>query len=221
MLRLLQTGVPRSGNYWVYTILQKLLTSAGVEVLRWITKQDLSRLQFQENFAGQLQVDALSLNPLREEYFWRVSSVHKEQITNLEEYLSTVTHLWTHAPCTEALRPITRERSHRIYILRDVRDVLVSASHFRGRKQNISPEEYLRRYLERDLRHWVDHVASYEGTSEEFLWVRYEDLLADLAGQIRRLDAYLGLQNSPTDLEEITRQTSFEALQKKSPRHLR
>lgn len=220
-MRLLQTGIPRSGNYWVYTIVQRLLQASGVEVSRWITRQDLSGLEFQENFAGQRQVDALSLNPLTGEYFWRVSSVYKQPIVDLDKYLRAVTHLWTHAPYTEALRPITRERSHRLYVLRDLRDVLVSMSHFRGRKQGITPEAYLAAHLEADTRHWVDHVRSYEGASEEFLWIRYEDLLRDLPGQVRRIQQYLGLALPTSALDTLVSAVEFDTLQRLSPRHLR
>ena len=220
-MRLLQTGVPRSGNYWVYTIVQRLLVASGLEISRWITRQDLSGLEFRENFAGQRQVDALSLNPMTQEYFWRVSSVYKQPITDLDTYLQAVTHLWTHAPYTEALRPITRERTHRIYVLRDVRDVLVSLSYFRARKRGITPAAYLEAHLEEQTRHWVDHVRSYEGVSEEFLWVRYEDLLRDLPAQIDRLRTYLGLTLPVSSLDEIVASVRFEQLQKVSPRHLR
>lgn len=219
-MRLLQSGVPRSGNYWLYTILQKLLLAGGVEIKRWVTSQALPPLNFQENFAGQKQVDALSLDPLNERYFWRISSVYKQLIRDLPEYLAQVTHLWTHAAYTEALRPVALERTHRFYIVRDVRDVLVSLSYFRGRKYNLSPEIYLEAELERQTRHWVEHVRSFATTQEDFCRIRYEDLKTNLDGSVQKIHDYLGLSLSTQALTKIAQEVTFDALAIHSPRHL-
>jgi hypothetical protein len=69
----------------------------------------------------------------------------------------------------------------------------------------------LRRSGNRRLLPWPRHVADWHGRPG-VLDVRYEDLLADAAGELGRIAAHIGLPVAPADTAAIAARHSFEAV---------
>lgn len=94
-----------------------------------------------------------------------------------------------------------------IYIVRDPRDVVLSYYEFQLKRRVItedcSMEEFLPRFMESEFEpmtgSWRDHVLSWTATrkgQENFLLVRYEDMLAHTQAESTRIAVFLGLETS-------------------------
>jgi len=97
-----------------------------------------------------------------------------------------------------------------IYLVRDVRDVAVSAYHhcalINGREIQLDP------FLERFLRghpmfggSWFRHLESWwpHRGDPDVLFVEYDEMIADLEGTIRRVAAFCGLPVPETEMPRI------------------
>jgi hypothetical protein len=111
-----------------------------------------------------------------------------------------------------------------VYIVRDPRDVAVSFYYY-NLKTMVIPEGYpLNDFVERFLGtkvvpyadrvgSWQDHVLSWIRLRQDtpnFCLIRYEDLLADPAEQLRRVAPLLGIAPTPERLERAIRRSSAE-----------
>ena len=95
-----------------------------------------------------------------------------------------------------------------IYIVRDPRDVFISYYEFQLKRRVISDdcslEEFLPRFMESGIEpkigSWRDHVVSWTATrggGENFLLLRYEDMIADTRKESAKIASFLGLNCSP------------------------
>jgi hypothetical protein len=95
-----------------------------------------------------------------------------------------------------------------IYIVRDPRDVLLSYYEFQLKRRVItescSLEKFVPRFMDSEFEpktgSWRDHVLSWTATrrgQENFLLLRYEDMLANTQQESTRIAAFLGLDSSP------------------------
>jgi hypothetical protein len=111
-----------------------------------------------------------------------------------------------------------------IYIVRDVRSVIVSYYHFmveRGMMESTTSfYDFTRRFLDGGLDafgSWQDNVASWIYTrkrdKKRFLLVRYEDLHRDTASALKRVASFLDLERSPKQIEKAVEGSSFRLMQ--------
>ncbi len=110
-----------------------------------------------------------------------------------------------------------------IYIVRDPRDVAVSYFHYskkmRWVAQDAEYDDYMPEFLDGRLDRfgsWGENIASWLGArrgNDEFLIVRYEDLIADARAALVPITAFLGIQASD--------ETYARALEMSSIDHLR
>ncbi|HUY13683.1 MAG TPA: sulfotransferase domain-containing protein [Terriglobia bacterium] len=151
---------------------------------------------------------------------------HPVTFANIESRVPSIYHNPDHI-----LRRIPRPRilkshegffsHHRrvVYIVRDPRDIAVSYYHylikFRELPDNYPMEAYVPRFMREDFDAkygpWDDHVLSWirmrEGW-EDFLLVRYEDLLKNTSSELGRVAVFLKLA---TDGERIDRAITLSA----------
>jgi hypothetical protein len=106
-----------------------------------------------------------------------------------------------------------------IYIVRDPRDVAVSYFHYNIKKRLLPPdaaiEQYIPQFLddELDMRvgAWGDHVLSWVSMAEtrnNFLLLRYEDMLANAEAELSRVADVLGIQATPERLKRAVELSS-------------
>lgn len=231
-LRVLQCGFPKSGNYGVYRLLAALLDASGglrsfkrrsglAQVARTLAAD---RLVFPE----AIEVDSLSFasGSCTLEFphpACRAIPVDPALV------LGASTLLWTHDPCEVVLRPELAAITHRVYVLRDGRDVVDSMAHHvvRPELRALRPEyryaSVAQVYADRPLlasyaRRWAEHVASWLRLRERFVLVRLEELAADPGAVAAKVAHALGLA---IDADAIGEQVSFRSLQLDAPGHLR
>ncbi len=106
-----------------------------------------------------------------------------------------------------------------IYIVRDPRDVLLSYYEFQLKRRVITEEcgleAFVPRFMESEFEpktgSWRDHVLSWTATrggQQNFLLLRYEDMLADTPQEGTKIASFLGLDSSS---ERITRAVALSS----------
>lgn len=112
-----------------------------------------------------------------------------------------------------------------IYVLRNPLDVLASNFSYLGIdaesdsvKQGFVEEFVstggLDRWRQAGMGSWEHNLESWAhaGTSVPYVFLRYEDMLMDPASAVRQIAEFIALEPTPSDIDSIVAQTSFEAL---------
>jgi hypothetical protein len=102
-----------------------------------------------------------------------------------------------------------------LYVARDGKDVAVSYYHFyrshMGYKGNF--DEFFAKFLDGDVSYgpWLRHVAGWwaHRSDPNVLFLRYEDLVHDLAGSLRRIADFCGLDVAPERFPGILERCGF------------
>lgn len=106
-----------------------------------------------------------------------------------------------------------------IYIVRDGRDALVSYYHYNLDSGQFAGtfDEFLKSTIYLRFGSWQEHVTRAMEQRLRFpdriLFIRYEDMLQDLPGNIRKIAKFCGLQVSDESVESTAGKCSFQALQ--------
>jgi hypothetical protein len=112
-----------------------------------------------------------------------------------------------------------------IYIVRDPRDVFISYYEFQLKRRVISDdctlEEFLPRFMESGIEpkigSWRDHVVSWTATragSDNFLLLRYEDMIADARKESTEIASFLGLDCSPDRIAQAVELSTADRMRK-------
>lgn len=230
-MKLLQAGVAKSGNYWLYTILQSLLRRTGQPTHTYIESQPIHAIArtWELSFPEQASIDTIDITDAG--VFYRISSAFRWPVDDLDTYLARATHVWTHSGINARTDTVFGKFDKIVYIVRDPRDVVLSTSRFLFTPymqrfyphRHTTPEDYLRASLVKQVRHWREHVAGHLAASQEhhIHIVFYERLLADLPGELAALCGYLEIEPIDTLLSAVQQDVSFEAMQGNSPGHVR
>ncbi len=109
-------------------------------------------------------------------------------------------------------RPIFRRA---VYIVRDGRDAMTSYYHWQHRRS--AQPVTLSEIITGDIYwgRWSDHVLGWLNSNCELLVVKYEDLCADTAGQLRRILTFCDLQASDEQVAAAVAASSFDQMRAK------
>jgi len=161
--------------------------------------------------------------------------VHQQEAVNFLNVERLVPDMYKHSDRT--LRNLPRPRilkSHEcfdprynrtIYIVRDPRDVVVSNYHWEMKKRSVGEAYPIERFVAAWMEpvywvrvgSWGDHVTSWlstRGGNENFLLLRYEDLLADPTRQLAKIARLLGLEPIPERLARAAELSSADRMRK-------
>jgi hypothetical protein len=124
--------------------------------------------------------------------------------------------------------PYRREYRRAIYMIRDVRDVMLSCF---SREiamdviHNPNLDDYVRPFLQGKMQHfgsWQAHVDSWLNSpiakSGELLVLRFEDMRRDPEGSVARCLEFLGKKADPTVIQTAIRNNSLERMRAKEDR---
>lgn len=230
-MKILQIGYPKSGNFWLYQILEQLLEITGNSTKSFIQQQPVHELakDWDLNFPEQADIDVLDITDLQTTY--RISSIFKMPVDNLDEYLQKTTHVWTHSPVCKRSEEFFSHFGKKVYIIRDPRDVLLSASRYFCSdymlkyfpQQETEPEAFLEKNFEKILKQWSWHVWDHLRLQEKSgLHICYfEGFLNDFQQELSRLLEYLDLRLDGDEKQKLEEAVSFSHLKKKNPKHLK
>jgi hypothetical protein len=113
-----------------------------------------------------------------------------------------------------------------IYIVRDPRSLIVSYF-FYEKKMKTIPEDtifsdYLKIFLENKNRifsNWEDHINSWVGTrsnkEEQFLLIKYEDLLENTEKELLKITNFINMNISEEELKKSIYENSFKKMKEK------
>ena len=112
-----------------------------------------------------------------------------------------------------------------IYIVRDPRAILVSSWHYQIKTKAIDESYPLNQYVKdfvagqfyTKFGTWQEHVGGWWGArqfSPDFLFLRYEDMLDDPTGHIRRIACFMGVDADDDTIARVVRNSSFDNMQK-------
>lgn len=229
---ILQAGLPKSGNSWLWTLIQAGLRAAEVPLRSYVAEHPIRALapSWNLSFPGLADIDMFTAEP---DCDWmQVLPRYKEKINDIHDYAARVTHCWTHARvwnqrCATSVTAFAK----RIYLVRDLRSVIVSRAHYDmtpyKRLEFANPpssfEHSLARALANEPPRWVEHVNTWRALAEhhEVLFVRYEDLRSSFADSCARIFAYLELAAPSELIQTIMRETSLTAMREQAPTHVR
>lgn len=112
-----------------------------------------------------------------------------------------------------------------IYIVRDPRDVLISNYEFQLKKGAISDActleqfslHFMRSAVQPKFGSWRDHVLSWTGTrqgDDNFLLLRYEDMLANTQQEATKIASFLGVDSSPDRIARAVELSSADRMRR-------
>jgi len=210
----------KSGNFWLWNVIEKVLQEAQLPRTSFIQTQPIYQLakNWELAFEGQAGMDFVAITP--EQLQCQIVPVFYWPIVDEEQYVKATSHVWTHS----VMRPESLRRFRLfdkiVYIIRDPRDVAISyhrfssnAFHqrFYGRREKLTPQQ-----------DWGVHVLSFLTTRAELgaHIVFYERLQREWEPELDRLLAYLEIDLTPTQRAAVRAATAFETMKKKSTLHL-
>lgn len=229
-MNILQVSAPKSGSFWLNTILKKTLESSGAPISYYIrTRKEYDNLKKEKlSFKGQAGVDMIDIE--ESGTYCRVSSLFREKIPNLQGFAEVATLAWTHSTWCDKTPDVFAFFDRKVCIVRDPRDTALSAAKFAFtpymQKHYPTPyaslEEFFSAEYGRLLEQWVWFYGNYLLQKEDLdlHFVFYENLLKDFGREYDSLLKYLRITLSPEERSEIATQVSFSNMKEESPRHL-
>lgn len=230
-MSILQIGVPKCGNFWLYQIIQQILLKSGRDRTSFIQKQPIYGLAktWDLNFPDQSKIDVMEITDVQLSY--RISSIFRKPVENLQHYIDSTSHVWTHSPICKRSSEVMNAFAHKVYIIRDPRDRAISASKYYCSpymlkyfpQEETDPQKYLDKNFNRLITDWVWHVYDHLRLSSEdnIHIIFYENLLNHFQQSFDALLHYLGISLTDEKRLEIEEAVSFSTLKVNNPKHLK
>lgn len=231
-MNILQIGFQKSGNLWLWNIIERLGEIAHLERRSFIKNQPIYDLakHWRLGFRQQAEIDHLEIYPKK--CFYAIQpSVFRMPVEDMDEYLRQTWHVWTHVPYIAGNDAVLSKFDKIVYLIRDPRDVLISYGHHRftpfiSRHAPIpenSPEEFIERRGIQIVKWWITHVGGYLMKARELKihFVIYERLLYAFEDEVSALAKYLDIGLSAEEIRKVGEWVSFSAMKEKNPYHLR
>lgn len=232
-IKILQSGMEKSGNYWLWKIIQSVLADAGMSTQTFIETQPIHPLAktWELSFTEQADIDVIDIEETG--LFYRISSVFRMPLlaVDVDDYLAQASHVWTHSFYGVRSDEIFPKFDKVVYIVRDPRDVALSMNRFQFTPYMqtyypgpfASPEDHLektfRRYMQRWTRHVGDHLRHAERLGVYVIF--YERLLQDFDAELTSLLRYLEIEAAPERIAAVRQAVDFETMRSENPGHVR
>lgn len=226
---ILQNGVPRSGNVWLFYLIRNLLTAANIPVEQYISRQEISRVLAKKDLGIHrvAESDFIVIQPQR--CYYTILDVFRWPIRDMREYIEQTTQVASHSPWNSASAEVYSLFSHGMYIVRDPRDAALSMARFAFTDFNRlhrppgfkDPASYLEYHFSGFMQRWVEHVEGHlvNLAKSNMRIVFYEALVADLPGQVRQLADFLGVALDAAGIEAVVAASSFGEISAQQPNH--
>lgn len=230
-MKILQGGAPKCGNFWLYRILEEILSEIGEKQPKFIEQHPIFELakNWELNYPGQAAIDMIDITDLQTSY--RISSIFKMPILQPEEYFGKTNHVWTHSPICKKSGEIFKFFDKKVYIIRDPRDRAVSAANYYCSdymlkyfpQEEKNPKEFLEKNFEALMTEWTWHVFDHLRYSQKYdiHICFFEGFLNDFKNEISNLLEYLQLELTEKEIQKVEKAVSFSTLKKDNPKHLK
>lgn len=228
---ILQSGMAKSGNFWLYRILKNILDSAKLEQKSFIQSNPIYEVAktWPLSFDEQAGIDVIDVTD--HGCFYRISHIFRYPIEDIQTHLNQCRHVWTHSPMCSMSFQVFSYFDKIVYIVRDPRDVAISMAKFaftpysRRFIPHNEPdfETFLAKNLPGMTEYWVQHVGNHLLNKGQLniYFVFYERLLADFDNELCNLLGYLDIQLDTEEIERIRQNVAFDAMKARNPCHVR
>lgn len=228
-MTILQLGMAKSGNFWIYKVIQEILDFSNIEKKSFVDQLELNKEVASNHLSveNQEKIDVIDIENNKVSY--RVSSIIKNEIDNFDDYLSKSTHVWSHSQVKGMTNEVLSKFDKVVYIVRDPRDVFLSTSNFvmtdymkKFYPNNWKSAEHFRKHnLISNSIGWKRHVSPYLNADFDNMHVLfYERLLINFDDEIKKLLNFLEIELSSKEIKYIKRITSANKMIKKNPNHV-
>ena len=229
-MNILQISAPKSGSYWLHTILLQILQKKSLSTRSFIQEQEIYHKMKDSDlsFDGQAGVDMMDIED--DGCYYRISSVFREKIEDPATYAKKTSLAWTHSTLCTTSFDVFPLFDKKICIVRDPRDRALSSAKFAFTpymqkhypSPYSSPEEFMENEYERLLERWVWFIGNYLLHKKELdiYFVFYERLLHDFPNELGSLLSYLDISLSQKEQQKISEAVTFSSMKSKSPKHL-
>lgn len=229
-MNILQVSAPKTGSFWLNTILKTILKTKNIAISSYIKQQPVyTKLKEQElSFKGQADVDMIDIQ--EDGFFYRVSSIMKKPVPSIQQYADSATLAWTHSTWCTNSHQVFDLFDKKVCIIRDPRDRALSSAKFAFTpymqqhypSAYTNPEEYLNAEFENLMDQWVWFYGNYLLHKDRLNihFVCYENLLNDFDREFDSLLNYLNLSLDSSQKIQIAEAVSFQSMKQESPKHL-
>ena len=116
-MHILQCGMEKSGNSWLHKIIQEIINLSGQENNSFIRSQKIHKeiSELKLSLVNQQDIDVLDI--MDSGCYYRVSSIFREPVINIDDYINSCTHVWTHSKFSIKARPVFSRFTKIIYII--------------------------------------------------------------------------------------------------------
>jgi hypothetical protein len=140
--------------------------------------------------------------------------------------------IWTHQkPIMEHFQLLHPDRKW-FYLIRDGKDVINSYFHYSvsERMLKLRPDFKMRtldqlynnmNYFRSVIQMWIDHVDSYLKLRNNYMLIRYEDLISSKEQLIKKILNALEIRLCDVDIDSILQLTQKKIMRADSPNHVR
>lgn len=221
-ISVLQAGYMKSGNYWLWNIIEAALARAGVRKRSYVRAQPIYGVakDWELAFDGESGIDMIEITPHVRRYV--IPPVFGWPIYDLDDYVRRCSHVWTHSDLLPGTERYFRRFSKVVAIFRDPRDVALSIlrfdrNAFRRKFYGTVPTDEIS-----PVRGWDTAVEGYVRNARALgiHVVFYERLVLDWDAELDRLLTYLELDIDTNGRGAIGRETRFAEMKKRSSMHL-
>lgn len=227
---ILQAGVPRSGNLWVYRTIQHMLNSTQTPIKSYVSKyRQFIATHNIHDLNQTFTHDVINIKP--EGVFWEPSHLSSLHIHDIDAYLQACTHVWSHSHFVEEYFDVYAKFSRIVYILRDPRDVLISNARYlytekmqtyRPNQHAQNPEEFIDQRHFAVAHNWVRHIGGYLKFFDRLPmhFIFYENMLENFDVEFDALQNFLGFSLSDQERQAISDAVSFKTMHQEKPDHV-
>jgi aryl sulfotransferase len=220
----------RSGNLWLYRLVEGAFRHSGMSYRGFILKEPIHEYakKWPLSFPGQEDVDVLDVEAKK--CFYRISSIFRMPIEDIDAYVQRCSHVWTHSEFCELCLTVFPKFSRIIYIIRDPRDVAVSMARFAFTPymkkhfphSETTPRMFLEQRFDIMMHSWTKHVGGYLKYRDELdiHVIFYERLVHSFNSEIAKLLDYLEVDLDKRGIEQIRNEASFLNMEAESPCHV-
>ena len=229
-MKILQSGAAKSGNFWLYKIIDNSMRVSGIEKKSYVKNHPIYELakNWELSYPEQASIDMLDIE--NRKCFWRISSIFRKPIEDVDEYINGTSHVWTHSLICDRSHIIYPKFDKVVYIIRDPRDRMLSEAkfafsdymqHYFPCDEN-TPEEYLEKNFIKSMNRWRWHVYDHLRFAKKLNIhiVFYERLLNDFDSEFERLLDYVELKLTEEDKIWVKEQVQFKNMKKQNKKHL-
>jgi len=229
IVRVLQAGYLRSGNYLLWRILQQTFAAAGLPRPSYCQRSPLHDVarSWRLSFLEEADVDILEITPAGT--FWVIPPYYRKRIRDIDAYLEQTSHVWTHCSYHPDIAPLAARFNKVIYVLRDVRDAMLSYVEYmnspfiREEYADFEPIDVSSTVASGHLaQEWRQHLARWllHGRDMGVHFVVFERLVHAFDEEYADLLAYLGMELDCGAIAQVRREVAFAAMKEVSPGHL-